>query len=92
MDINIGFGKVLRVRWLRASSERKHIFAPKAETLSSRKARHDKALELLERRRTAWLLGQDDLSVLEREIRRLGAEFEDEPTATDGRFSYWMTR
>lgn len=89
MDIDVGFGKVLRVRWLRASSERKHIFGAKIETLSEKKVRHDKALDLLERRKAARLLGEET-PTLDREIRRLGFEFEDEPTATDGRYSYWM--
>lgn len=90
MDIDVGFGRVLRVRWLTASRERKHIFRP--QVLDSRRVRHDKALELLERRRQMWLEGHDDLTRIEREIRSLGAEFEDEPTAEDGRYSYWMVR
>ena len=89
-DVPLGFGKVLRVRLLRASPKRR--FAPKVETLSARKARHDKAIDLLERRRQMWLEGTDDLTQIEAAIRRLGAEFEDEPTADDGRFSYWMVR
>jgi hypothetical protein len=91
-DISIGWGKVLRVRWLQASPTRKHLFRPKVETLSAIMVRAAKAQELLERRRLAWLEGLDDLSSLENEIRRLGYEFEDEPTADDGRYSYWRVK
>lgn len=86
MDIFIG-PRVLRIRLLRPSPSRR--FAPKVETLSALRVRHAKATDLLERRRQAWLDGADNLDLIEKEIRRLGYEFEDEPTAVDGRYSFW---
>ena len=91
MDIDVGFGKVLRVRWLKAKPERKHLIRPKVETLSQKKVRHDKALDLLERRKAARLQGLST-PTLDGEIRRMGFEFEDEPSCEDGRYSYWAKR
>ena len=91
MDIDIGFGKVLRVRWLKAKPERRHIFRPHVETLSEKKVRHDKALALLERRRLMRLEGLD-VADLERQIKGLGFAWEDELSVPDGRYSYWRRR
>lgn len=89
-DINVGFGKVLRVRWLQAKRERKHIFRPKAETIADKRARHDKALALLERRRLRRLEGLE-VADLEQQIRELGFAWEDE-LSVPGRYSYWRRR
>lgn len=86
MDIFIG-PRVLRIRLLRPSPTRR--FAPKVETLSALRVRHDKAVDLLERRKAAWLDGVSDLSLLENQIHALGYEFQDEESAEDGRYSFW---
>lgn len=90
-DINVGFGKVLRVRWLRATPERKHIFRPTVETRSALRVRDEKARDLLERRRLLRLDGLPTAAI-ETEIARLGYVWEDELSCTDGRFSYWRKR
>lgn len=88
-DINVGFGKVLRVRWLRASHERKHIWGPKVVTLSALQLRHTKALDLLERRRELRVLGAET-DLIDANIKALGYVFQDEPDDNgDGRYSYW---
>lgn len=91
MDLNVGFGKVLRVRWLKAAPERKHIFAPKVETLSEKQVRHTKALDLLERRKAMRAAGEDT-ALIEKEVARLGFAWQDEPSRTDFAYSYWRRK
>ena len=90
-DINVGFGKVLRVRWLQASPQRKHLInGPKIETIAAVRVRHEKATQLLERR-AVMCLAKEDTTGIEREIRSLGYEFEDEPSRP-GLYSYWRRK
>lgn len=92
MDINWGFGRVLRIRFLRAAPERKHIFnRVKVETKSEKLVRHDNALVLLERRKEMRRTGEDTANI-EQAIRDLGFVFEDEPGVDDFRYSYWRVR
>lgn len=89
MDLFLGFGKVLRVRLLKQGKQRRSLIRNvKVETLSEKRVKHDYALALLERRRLMKLEGLD-VSDLEKNIRNLGFAFEDEPTRTDGAYSYW---
>lgn len=90
--IDIGFGYVLRVAWLKAHPKRRHVFGPHRETRDELMARHDKALALLEARKDAWLAGDDDLSGFEKRIRALGFMWLDEPDVEDGRYSYWRVK
>lgn len=90
MDLYFGFGPVIRIRKLKPKTGRRKVLGGRVnvETVTSLQWKHDKALDLLNRRRDMRLLGEDT-PLLDREIRRLGYEFEDEPSAIDGRFSYW---
>jgi hypothetical protein len=91
VDINVGFGKVLRVRWLKASPARKHLFRPKVVLRSLLQVNHDKVLELLERRK---LMRQEglDITAITREIEDYGYAVEDELTRGDFAYSYWRRR
>jgi hypothetical protein len=92
--INVGFGKVLRVRWLDKSPKRRHLFVRRDDSPAALKDRHDQALVLLEQRRALRLAGGDAAAsapvvvAIEKRIRELGYRFADE-NAPDGRFSYW---
>ena len=92
MDINFGFGRVLRVRWLKASAERrkKHIFVRRDDSPMALRERHDKAYALLELRRELRVAGADSAEV-ESDIRSLGYRWQDED-AEDKRYSYWRFR
>lgn len=89
--MNVGFGKVLRIRWLKKSPARKHIFVPRDDSPAALTERHDKAYALLEERRELRLAGEDTASI-EKDIRKLGYKFTDEPDADDGRYSYHRFR
>jgi hypothetical protein len=91
VDIDFGFGKVLRVRWLRAKPERKHLFRRGPESVMQMRERHDKALALLEQRKQMRREGTGTEKI-EKQIRGLGFSWQDEPTADDGRYSYWRWR
>ena len=92
MDIFLGFGKVLRVRMLRQGTHRRSLIRNvHVETVSERKVKHDYALALLERRRMMKLEGLE-VKDLEKSIHDLGFMFEDEPSRTDGAYSYWAKR
>ena len=91
-DLFLGFGKVLRVRMLKQGKHRRSLVRNvHVETVSEKQSRHDKALVLLQRRRMMRREGLDTTD-LEKQIKNLGFAFEDEPTRTDGAFSYWRTR
>ena len=88
-DFFLGFGKVLRVRFLKQGKHRRSLIRNvHVETVSEKKVRHDYALALLERRRLMKLEGLD-VTDLEKNIKRLGFVWEDEPTRADGAYSYW---
>jgi hypothetical protein len=90
VDLYFGFGPVIRIRKLKPKAGRRTLTGRVGvETLSVLQVKHDQALDLLERRRRAWLDGVDDLTEIEKAIRSLGYEFQDEPSADDGRYSYW---
>jgi hypothetical protein len=91
MDINVGWGKVLRVRWLQASPRRRHLFRPKVQVKSQLMLNHEKVVELLERRR---LMRQEGLDVTDitKDIADIGYAVEDEPTRTDFAYSYWRRK
>jgi hypothetical protein len=91
MDLFLGFGKVLRVRFLRAAPERRSLIGgAHVETLSERKWRHDKVVALLERRRLLIAEGVD-VADIEKQVKALGFVFEDEPSRP-GLYSYWAKR
>jgi hypothetical protein len=88
-DINIGFGKVVRIRFLKAARGRR--FAPKVETKEALQIRDEKARDLLERRRAIRCAGVPT-DLIEKEITRLGYVWVDEPDVDDGRYSYWRRK
>ncbi len=91
MDINFGFGKTLRIRFLRAKPERKQIFRPGPESIMQMRERHDQALALLETRKLMRSEGLDTEDI-EKQITKMGFSWQDEPTTSDFRYSYWRRR
>lgn len=91
MDINVGWGKVLRVRWLKASPQRRHLFRPKVQLKSLLVTNHEKVVELLERRRLMRQEGLDTTAIT-KEIGELGYAVEDEPTRSDFAYSFWRRK
>jgi len=93
VDINWGWGRILRVRWLRKSPKRRHIFRGKftVQTRTLLQTNHEKVLELLERRR---LMRQEglDVTAITKEIESYGYAVEDEVTRGDFAYSYWRRK
>jgi hypothetical protein len=93
LTINVGFGWVLRVRWLRKSPKRRHVFVRRDDSPAALRARHEEAYGLLESRRALRLddVGNAGLADVEKRITDLGYRWQDEDHE-DCRYSYWRFR